>query len=80
MDIQYCGCCIYGRFSSNGAGRKLLTKCSLKLMYMVLNISFPCCGLHKLIRFNITEQLDIDRPSILVNPMITMGIILQNLL
>jgi hypothetical protein len=57
---------------------KLLTECSLKLVHMVLNI-VPLLWL-SLLGSTFTEQHDIERPSILVNPMITLEIILQRLL
>jgi hypothetical protein len=51
---------------------------ALKFLYMILNIALHCCNLYKFIGFNFSKQLNIDRPSFLVDSMVTMRIVFED--
>ena len=63
---------------SNGASCKLHIKCPLKLLNMVFDIAIHGCDLHKLSGIYLAQSLNVDRSSIFIYSMMSMGIIFQD--
>lgn len=47
---------------------------------MIFYVAFDASYVHEFVRLNFAQPLNIDRSSIFVNAMVTLGIVLQNFL
>lgn len=65
---------------SDRAGWELIIKGPLEFLNMIFNISVQCCGLHEFVSINFTQSFYINWSSLLINSMMTLGIILKDLI
>lgn len=59
----------------NGTGRKLGNEGSLKLFYMVFQITIRCGDLHQLVRVDLSQAFNVNRLSILINSMMPLRVV-----
>lgn len=64
---------------SNGTSCKLRIKCPLKLLNMVFDIAIHGCDLHQLAGIHLSQFLYVHGSSFFVYPMMSLGIIFQDL-
>lgn len=60
--------------------RELDNEGSLEFSNVVLHVAVHCCDLHKFVGINLTKSFNVNRPSILVNSMVSLWIIVEDLI
>ena len=62
----------------NRTGWELDIEGPLKLLHVVIQVAVRCCNLQKLVYIDLAKSFEINRPSILINPVISLWILFDN--